>query len=260
MPYAKSWKTGTLVSFVKAVLFFPRYLRGLLRGRSIAPRFGATLSSAAESNPLRDWFLSDAPKKQTWKWLHYFDIYHRHCARFVGKEVHILEIGVLQGGSLDMWKAYFGPRCRVYGVDIDPQCKRFEDERTTIFIGDQADPRFWENFRKAVPHLDIVIDDGGHRPRQQIATFEGTMPLLRPGGLYICEDTHNSPNGFTTYLQGVAQNLNLFHRRPGDELVADVASFQDAVASVHLYPFLAVVELRDRPLEPFACPKKGVAA
>src|SRR3974390_3553832 len=45
------------------------------------------------------------------KWLHYFDIYERHFKRFVGREVHVLEIGVESGGSLRMWRGYFGHGC-----------------------------------------------------------------------------------------------------------------------------------------------------
>jgi hypothetical protein len=56
--------------------------------------------------------------------------------------VHILEIGVFGGGSLEMWRNYFAPKCHVYGVDIEPACKSYEQERTKIFIGDQADPGF----------------------------------------------------------------------------------------------------------------------
>ena len=69
------------------------------------------------------------------KWHHYFEIYDRHLARFRGTEVHVLEFGVAQGGSMQMWKHYFGPRCRIYGVDKNPACKAVEEERVEVFIG-----------------------------------------------------------------------------------------------------------------------------
>ena len=87
------------------------------------------------SNPLREYFDSHKTGRGIWKWTHYFEIYHRHFSKFIGREVHVVEVGVFSGGSLDMWKAYFGPRCHVYGVDIEPACKTYEDERTKIFIG-----------------------------------------------------------------------------------------------------------------------------
>lgn len=93
------------------------------------------------------------------KWMHYFEIYDRHFASFRGTDVHILEFGVSQGGSLDMWKHYFGPRCRIYGVDINPHCKALEDEDVTIFIGDQEDRDFLRSLTAKIPRIDILIDD-----------------------------------------------------------------------------------------------------
>ena len=43
-----------------------------------------------------------------WKWKHYCDVYHRHFSKFVGREVHVLEVGIYSGGSLQMWREYFG--------------------------------------------------------------------------------------------------------------------------------------------------------
>ena len=81
------------------------------------------------------------------KWIHYFDIYERHFSRFRNKEVVILEIGVFQGGSLQMWKEYFGDKAKIYGVDIEPQCKTLEEENVKIFIGSQSDRNFLRNLK-----------------------------------------------------------------------------------------------------------------
>ena len=40
--------------------------------------------------------------------------------------------------------------------------------------------------------FDIVLDDGGHELRMQQASFEALFPSMRPGGVYIVEDTHTS--------------------------------------------------------------------
>src|SRR4051812_8731031 len=58
-----------------------------------------------EVNPLRASFDAVTSGPGVWKWLHYFDIYHRHLERFVGKPVTIVEIGVYSGGSLSMWRS-----------------------------------------------------------------------------------------------------------------------------------------------------------
>ena len=67
-----------------------------------------------------------------YKWQHYFEIYDKHFSRFRGKEIVVLEIGVFQGGSLQMWKNYFGPGAKIYGIDIDPRCKNFEEENKEL--------------------------------------------------------------------------------------------------------------------------------
>ena len=133
-------------------------------------------------NPLKSYFNSHAEGKGIWKWGHYFDIYHEHFKKFVGHEVHILEIGVYSGGSLEMWRDYFGPKCHVYGVDIEESCKAHENEYTKIFIGDQADRKFWRLLKQKIPRIDILINDGGHQVEQQITTLEETLPHISSGG------------------------------------------------------------------------------
>ncbi|HMJ64679.1 MAG TPA: class I SAM-dependent methyltransferase [Candidatus Binatia bacterium] len=202
-------------------------------------------------NPLREYFESRVEGRGIWKWLHYFDIYHRHLGKFVGREVHIVEIGIFSGGSLDMWKHYFGPKCRVYGVDIEPACKKYEDEKTKIFIGDQADRGFWKAFREAAPAVDILIDDGGHLPEQQIVTLEEMLPHLRQGGVYICEDVHSLWNGFAAYVAGLADSLNAFVES------GEPSTFQRDIHSVHLYPFVTVIEKCSPPRRQFSSVRHG---
>lgn len=91
------------------------------------------------ANPLLSYFNSHREGPGIWKWMHYFDIYQRHFSKFVGREVHVLEVGIYSGGSLPMWKEYFGKGCRVYGVDIEEACTAYKDDKIEVFIGDQAD-------------------------------------------------------------------------------------------------------------------------
>jgi hypothetical protein len=197
-----------------------------------------------------------------WKWAHYFDIYDRHFHRFRGREVHILEIGVYSGVSLEMWRHYFGPRCQVYGVDIEPACKAYEGDSVRVFVGDQSDRGFWKRFRSEVPTLDIVVDDGSHITEHQIVTLEELLPHLQPGGVYLCEDVHGAFNGFASYVQGLAHRLNaqqIVENRDNNErwLTCKTEPFQSAVRSIHLYPFVTVVERTDTPVTEFVAPKHG---
>src|SRR5258708_2568934 len=93
------------------------------------------------------------------KWKHYFEVYDRHFSRFRGKEVVVVEIGVSQGGSMQMWKDYFGPAARIHGVDIDPRCTLFGTEQIQIHIGDQSDRAFLKSLKKEITRIDILIDD-----------------------------------------------------------------------------------------------------
>jgi hypothetical protein len=214
-------------------------------------------------NHLREFFDRRKEGPGIWKWVHYFDIYDRHLSRFRGQDTHFLEIGVYSGGSLEMWRDYFGPNAHIYGVDIEPACRAYEKEGVGIFIGDQADRKFWAGFRQKVAALDIVIDDGGHSPEQQIVSVEELLPFLRPGGVYICEDVQGAYNGFATYVQGLGHRLNDslgggdFPDDPERRIVRDCTSFQSAVGSIHLYPYITVIERNASTVEELLAPKHG---
>ena len=216
----------------------------------------AESKSPGRDNPLKSYFESVTQGRGIWKWTHYFDIYHRHFCHFVGKEAHVVEVGIYSGGSLAMWKDYFGPKCMIYGVDIEPACKAYEDERTRIFIGDQSNRNFWRDFKGQVPYVDILIDDGGHVPEQQIVTLEEIIPHMRPGGVYLCEDVHGEYNRFGAYVYGLGQSLNGIARNPGSETVV-ASNFQKSISSIHQYPFVTVIEKNQVPVGQFVAPKHG---
>jgi hypothetical protein len=146
---------------------------------------------SSEENPLWKYFLLNKGRMML-KWQHYFDIYHNHFSRFCGCPVTILEIGIYQGGSLQMWKNYFGPAAKIYGVDIDPRCKEFEEDQIKIFIGDQTDRGFLRSLGEEIGNIDIIIDDGGHMMNQQIITFEEMFSFVGETGIYLVEDLHTS--------------------------------------------------------------------
>jgi hypothetical protein len=212
----------------------------------------ATNTPAPLPNPLLEYFDARKSGRGILKWRHYFEIYHRHFSRFVGQEVHIAEVGVFSGGSLDMWKAYFGPRCQVYGIDIEPACKCYEGDRVKIFIGDQANRGFWKTFREQVPVLDILVDDGGHLPEQQIITLEEVLPHLHPGGVYLCEDVHWVHHRFAAFVAGLAGSLNAWTGEPGY-----TTGFQSQIHSVHQYPFVTVIEKGHRVLDRLISERHG---
>lgn len=212
-----------------------------------APNFAATSSPSNEtSNPLREFFRSREQGRGIFKWNHYFEIYHRHFSGFRNTAANVVEIGVFGGGSLDMWKQYFGPESTIYGVDIEPTCKAFERSGIKIFIGDQGDRNFWKAFRTKVPTVDIVIDDGSHLPGDQIATLEELFPYVSPGGIYVCEDVHGKANAFTSYVEGLVSGLNGYNLSYSEErerrMVCKASPVQQYIRSISLYPFVVVIE------------------
>ncbi len=204
---------------------------------------------AVQSNPLKLYFDSIKEGRGIWKWEHYFDIYHKYFNKFIGKKVNILEVGIYSGGSLNMWKNYFGKGCHVYGVDIENACKVYEQENVSIFIGDQQDPSFWKRFRDKVPIIDIIIDDGGHKTEQQIVTLQEMLSHLQPGGVYLCEDIHGDKNYFNSFISGLTSQLNYAASIP--------ALFQSSIDSIHFYPFIIVIEKRNETLNNLIAPKHG---
>jgi hypothetical protein len=122
----------------------------------------------------------------------YFQVYDQLFTDFIGKPITFVEIGVANGGSLFMWREFFGPNARIIGIDLDPEVIVWRDYGFEIFIGSQSDRLFWESFVKEVPEIDIVLDDGGHTFLQQITTVESLVDAIKPGGLIVIEDTHTS--------------------------------------------------------------------
>ncbi|MBY0336412.1 MAG: class I SAM-dependent methyltransferase [Acetobacteraceae bacterium] len=123
------------------------------------------------------------------KYDYYFPVYDRHFARYKGRdEVVMLEIGVQKGGAIEPWRQFFGPGLRYYGMDIDPACKALERDGVTIFIGDQQDRAALAEVKRNMPRPDIILDDGGHKSKQQVVSFEELYPWLKDDGTYMVED------------------------------------------------------------------------
>lgn len=204
-------------------------------------------------NELEQYFRQNN-KRLIHKWIHYFDIYDRHFARFKAKEITILEIGVYHGGSLQMWKHYFGDKAKIYGIDINPQCKEMEEENVKIFIGSQSDRKFLREIKKLIPHVDILIDDGGHMMTQQIVSYEELFDHIKANGVYLCEDIHtsyrlkygggyNRKGTFIEYSKIFIDFLNAYHSQQN---ALKINRFTESVDSIHYYDSILVIEKRKR--------------
>jgi len=200
-------------------------------------------------NELYDYVLSNNSNLVS-KWKHYFEVYNSFFRNLKQERINILEIGVYQGGSLKMWKSYFKAGTNIFGIDINPECKKLEEENISIYIGDQSSRQSLEIIKDKLPLMDIIIDDGGHFMDQQINTFEVFFPLLKEKGLYIVEDLHTSywrrynggykkKNTFISYSKNLIDKINAWHSED-KELLVD--SFTRSCFGIHYYPSLIVIE------------------
>ena len=225
----------------------------------------ASWSKISAMNDLERYFYNN-PGRTIHKWKHYFEIYERHFARYRDKRVTVLEIGVYKGGSLQMWKHYFGPQARIVGIDINPECTAYAEDQVEVLIGDQEDRAFLRSLAELIPTIDVLIDDGGHTMSQQITTFEELFPRIAPDGVYLCEDLHTSywpeygggylsPNSFIEYSKNFIDQINAWHvpnpgkphrkrwfrREPASIAVSD---FTKSAHSLHCYDSILVIEKR----------------
>ena len=122
----------------------------------------------------------------------YFATYAELLSKFRGESCTVVEIGILDGGSLFMWKEWLGPKARIIGIDLNPNVKHLEKYGFEIYIGDQGDAKFWKNFYSTVEDIDVLIDDGGHQSFQQIMTVYSAICHLKTPAIVIVEDTATS--------------------------------------------------------------------
>lgn len=99
----------------------------------------------------------------------------------------MLEIGVGEGPGLRMWRDFF-PNAQIFGAEID-QKRIFKEDRIEVIKCDQAsETDLVELIKKIGPDLDFIVEDGSHKPEDQIFTCLTLMPLLKDDVIYIIED------------------------------------------------------------------------
>jgi O-antigen biosynthesis protein len=194
------------------------------------------------------------------KWEHYLPIYEATFSNFIarGQPIRLLEIGVQNGGSLQVWSKYLPQGSTIVGIDIDPACAGLPMEANiSIRIGDATDPVAL-NHMLGDAEFDVIIDDGSHRSDQVIATFKACFKRLRPGGVYVIEDLHCSYDashggGFRRagtsieWLKGLVDTLNTDHFDGDAAAALDGAGLQrmrkfgSRIAQITFFDSVAIV-------------------
>lgn len=194
------------------------------------------------------------------KWIHYFPIYERHFGILRDRAVTFLEIGCGEGGSLQMWKRWLGPRAKIVGLDIREECRVFGEDQITIEIGDQSDPALLQRLHDTYGPFDAILDDGSHIMRHLHASFDHLYPLMPKEGVYMVEDLHTAywdeyegglrrAGSFIERCKGLIDHLNATYVREeiGSEGLPS-SGFADETWSMCFYDSIAVFERAPRRL------------
>jgi hypothetical protein len=233
---------------------------GLRLPRNLGEPFEATAEelAALRAKPPTDLhkaFFSKS-KRPAHKWSQYLEVYDRHLSIYRNRPFFLLEIGVMDGGSLDMWRRYFGTNAIIVGIDINPQCAIRVDPPNQVRIGSQDDRSFLLKIVEEFGPPDVILDDGSHIGRHQRASFEILFPNLKDGGIYIIEDLH------TAYWGGEWEG-GLRRKGPAIDLVKqmidDLHSWyhheqpmtpaRDSIDGIHVYDSIVILQkrLKSRP-------------
>jgi hypothetical protein len=184
------------------------------------------------------------------KWDHYFEIYENIFNRFKNKKIIFVEIGVGDGGSPHMWRAFFGKKARIIGIELNPDAKKLEDDGFEIYIGDQSTKEFWYKFYKKIGKIDILLDDGGHRNLQQITSVVESIKNIKNGGMILVEDTcssymkkmgfgNPSKYSFINFCNLLVENIH--RRNPLVEKKENI--FSDKIHSITFYESLTQINV-----------------
>ena len=183
------------------------------------------------------------------KWHHYIPIYDRYFGSFRGKEIRFLEIGVSKGGSLQMWRKYFGDDAVIFGIDINPECGKFNGQAGQVRIGSQIDEIFLTSVIKEMGGVDIILDDGSHHMEHVPATLKYLFPHLSYGGIYMIEDLHTaywesfgggyrSKNNFFGFIMDVVDDIHHWYHAKG----LKEATISTDCSGIHIHDSIVVLE------------------
>lgn len=182
--------------------------------------------------------FNDHKGKFSDKWTIYLDEWDRLFEIYHDDQINLLEIGIQNGGSLEVWAKYFSKAKRIIGCDIDEKCRelKFNDSRISVVVGDANTDECTIEILERSPTFDIIIDDGSHRSSDIICSFDRYFPHLMDGGLYIVEDLHTSywkdyegglydPNSSMSFFKRLADVINHEHWRNNESRKSYLAEY-----------------------------------
>ena len=182
----------------------------------------------------------------------YFQTYEEIFSKYVGKEITFVEVGVLHGGSLFMWREYFGKKARIIGIDLNPAAKELEKYGFEIYIGSQSDINFWKKFFSKIGKIDILLDDGGHGNVQQIVTLSEAIHNTNDDGTIVIEDTHTSylkkfgnPSKYS-FMNYSKYLIDVINSRFSDIKVIKNNNFKNKIYSISFYESIVAIKINSK--------------
>lgn len=184
------------------------------------------------------------------KWHHYLPLYDRYFSRYRGTAVKFLEIGVNNGGSLQMWRRYLGPDAILCGIDINPDCAQYDGQSGMVRIGSQDDPDFLAQVVAELGGVDVVLDDGSHRMPHVDKSLRVLFPMLTDGGTYMIEDLHTAyyprfgggfraPGNFFNTLRHMVDDMHSWYHGKKELALPELAQ---EFNGVHIHDSIVVID------------------
>lgn len=172
-------------------------------------------------------------ESHTWNGRSYLDCYDEILPAVREMQGNVLEIGVLFGGSLRLWRDYFPAETKIIGIDIDPDRKHFElpERGVHVEIGSQADEAFLQEVIDKYGPFKFILDDGSHVLNHMMESADALWPAVVPGGIYAMEDMRISYGGVDGGWPGMEHNpkqeMGPNDRRPFDLWLLDIIKRMD---------------------------------
>lgn len=205
-------------------------------------------------------FYREHEGKVSDKWDLYLDEYNRIFEPYRTKPVHLLEIGVQNGGSLEIWSKYFPKAKALVGCDINEKCSvlEYDDTRISVIVGNANSDETERTILAESPQYDVIIDDGSHTSEDIVHSFARYFPHVSDSGVFVAEDLHCSywqefggglfdPYSSISFFKHLADLVNFEHwgvKKDRSELINlfsenyHIEFSEDQLASVHSVEFL----------------------
>jgi len=234
-------------------------------GSDLRAEVSWSASDSPATGPLADVFVNT---ENVHKWQHYLPVYESAVDR--SRPLRMLEIGVFHGGSLQMWRKYLHPNSTIVGIDIDPECAKFDDgdNKIHVRIGAQQDIAFLKSVVAEFGPFDVILDDGSHYSSHMINTFRYLFPNgLADGGAYVVEDIHcnywtgwrDSRKSFVDFTKSLIDSMHAHYQvssgernfRVGDpnrKTAVSVPRASVLLAKIEFYDSIAVFHRAPREL------------